>query len=429
MHRTTFSTLLATLLLASTLATREIHAQPAAAAERFDKGGGSRVLWRFTGQARGLRKRPAVAPDGTIYAQDTDATLYALSASGELIWSLDLGDVGNEGPVVVGLDGTVYAPVNPLGPDTQIVALAADGTVRWTFTDSGGQGLIAGPTIGPDGNLYAVTDQGGVGAFSLTPDGAVRWSAAGDPPFAEHGQLGIDIVFGPDRLFVNFDEWSQHPTSLFYGLGLDGDQLFAVGRPLDPAQGVATPQATVVLPVWSASAGKRLGAYDFDGNLLWTAMGPLTNSISAPDVGPDGTIYVVRNLHELHAFGPDGQSLWMIDGAGSLRDPVVSPDGSLIVISGSQEGSGPAFVKAFATDGGALVWEEVIPNENGAGVLPWTRPLFSQDGSLALVGAEPLSNPDENLHFYLYAFDTGLAGLPLFTDGFEAGDVSAWTAP
>jgi hypothetical protein len=35
---------------------------------------------------------------------------------------------------------------------------------------------MAGPTVGADGNIYAVTDGGGLGALSLTPGGQLIWN-------------------------------------------------------------------------------------------------------------------------------------------------------------------------------------------------------------------------------------------------------------
>ncbi len=75
------------------------------------------------------------------------------------------------------MDGTVY-----VASGSTITAIAPDGSIRWAFTDPGnGQGVIAGPTVGPDGNIYVVTDFGGTGAFALSPSGQVVWTNPGIP--------------------------------------------------------------------------------------------------------------------------------------------------------------------------------------------------------------------------------------------------------
>jgi hypothetical protein len=47
-----------------------------------------------------------------------------------------------------------------------------------------GQGVIAGPTVGPDGNVYVISDYGGLGAFALSPAGQLLWSNSGNPTFS-----------------------------------------------------------------------------------------------------------------------------------------------------------------------------------------------------------------------------------------------------
>ncbi|HSM14252.1 MAG TPA: PQQ-binding-like beta-propeller repeat protein [Thermoanaerobaculia bacterium] len=385
------------------------------------------VRWRFTCDSRAIRQRPAVGPDGTVYAQDTDGILYAVSREGALLWLRDLGDQGSEGPVVVGADGTIYAGANPLGPAVEIWALHPDGSVRWVWTEpDGGQGLIAGPGVGPDGHLYAVFDVGGPGAISLdATDGSLRWSHPGSPPFAEFGQLGTEIAFGPDRFFVAFDEVAQSPTSLLYGLDLSGDQLFAVGRPNNNAQPVVGPTGEVVLETWSSSAGIRLGGFGPDGAQLWTAFSSPTNTLTHPDIGPDGSIYVVRNLHELWSLDGNGVTRWMTADPDLLYGPVVSPDGTLILSGGAVLGS-HGFFRAF-DDVGVPLWTEAIPlDPNGGVVIASTRPIFGADGRAAYVAAEPLSNPDADLHCYLYSLVTAELE-ELYSDGFESGDLGAWS--
>src|SRR6185436_16023044 len=95
-------------------------------------------------------------------------TLYAISPQGSILWSKPLSETAY---VDIGPDGTVYA-----GSMNTIYAFTPSGALKWSFTEPpGGQGLMAGPTVGPDGNIYAVSDFGGLGAFSLTPAGVLRW--------------------------------------------------------------------------------------------------------------------------------------------------------------------------------------------------------------------------------------------------------------
>ena len=153
-----------------------------------------RVKWRFQAASDYILQRPAVGADGTIVAHDSSGNVYALQADGSLKWIFKTR-VFAAGPPSIGLDGTVY-----VADSSTITAINPNGSLKWTFTEPpGGQGVIAGPTVGPDGNIYAVTDIGGLGALALSPSGQLLWSNTGDPVMAEQGQLGVEMSFGPSH--------------------------------------------------------------------------------------------------------------------------------------------------------------------------------------------------------------------------------------
>lgn len=386
-----------------------------------------RVRWRFTCDGRFVSHRVGIAPDGTVYAHDNRGTLYALSPEGGLKWLVDLGDEGDEGPTVVGADGTVYVGVNPLGPDAQIVAVDPGGSVRWTFTTTNTQGLLAGPGIGPDGNVYGVMETPGIGAFSLDPDdGSLLWSNEGDPVMNEHGQRGLEVAFGADRFYVAFDERAVHPTSLLFGFSLDGDQLFAVPRPDAEAQPVVGPDGTVYVRTWVSSGGIRLGAHAPDGALQWVAFESPTNVLSDPGVAADGSIYAVRNTNQLWSLRPDSSIRWTVTTDGWIDRPIPSPDGGMVLTSGFQLGDF-GFFRAFDDEGGEL-WDEVLPDDpSGAWLAASAAARFAPSGAHAYVPANPSFNLPDDDHCYVYALDTRTE-LGLFADGFESGDTSAWSA-
>lgn len=273
--------------------------------------------------------RPAVAPDGTVYAQDVRGFVYALDADGRLLWIVNAAGYpsggGGEGPVALAADGTIYVVANPLGPDVQVVALAPDGARLRPLIDTNTQGVIAGPAVGPDGNIYFVTDLGGRGATSFAPDGAFRWSNAGSPTIDEYGQLGEEIPIGPQspggvlQMYVAFDCRNSSATPRLFAFTLDGNQRFAVSTggqsdPLGQRQGqpAVGRDGTIYLSPLITTSGWRLQAFDPEnGAGGWTYGGGGTNLMSEPDVAPDGTIYVTRNVTELHAVTPAGAQRWM----------------------------------------------------------------------------------------------------------------------
>src|SRR5262249_19455882 len=126
-----------------------------------------RANWRFRMDGPYASARPVIAADGTVYAIDVFSHVYALAPDGGLKWLVSgAGDKG----VAVGGDGTVY-----VASEDFIKAFNPDGTAKWTFVQNPRAFICLGVSVGPDGNVYSVGTQG-MGVFSLTPQGALRWT-------------------------------------------------------------------------------------------------------------------------------------------------------------------------------------------------------------------------------------------------------------
>jgi len=257
-----------------------------------------RVKWRFQVDAQigYLLQRPAVGPDGTVVAHDPAGNVYALTPDGGLKWIFRTQGFA-AGPPSIGTDGTVYVAAS-----NTIYAISSDGALKWSFTEpAGGQGVIVGPTVGPDGNIYAVTDIGGVGALALSPKGNLLWNNVGSPTLDENGQTGAEVAFGrsqpggpADRLFVGVD------------------------------RGVPT--------------GGVLRAFTFGGTQSWAiAAGGVDNggmqAQRQPVVGPDGTVFMTAwstfrdpcNGSCLYAFDPaSGATRWISNHYGHRQEYIHS---------------------------------------------------------------------------------------------------------
>lgn len=97
------------------------------------------IIWSVNLANTPSTAAPRVAPNGTIYIHSDD--LYAISPTGQIIWTKDSSDPK---AVDIGPDGTVYS-----GSGGTIFAYTPTGQLVWTFTEPpGGQGLMAGPTVG-----------------------------------------------------------------------------------------------------------------------------------------------------------------------------------------------------------------------------------------------------------------------------------------
>jgi outer membrane protein assembly factor BamB len=399
--------------------------------------GDGTVAWRFRMNATYAAQRGSVASDGTVYFQDISGVLYAFSPAGQLLWTYNTGGQA-EGPIAIGGDGTIYVSGNPVGADVQIHAVNPDGTNRWTFTDPGvTQGIIAGPALGPDGNLYAVTEFSGLGALSISAaDGQLRWSNPGNPAFVEHGQTGAEITFGSqtpggavDQFFVAFDmSGSASPTGLLYGFSLNGSQdvTFSVGGDANvgqfqPAAGAA--QGAVYVSSLQSNQGYRLRAFNADsGSALWTYPsddGPPTNTLTQPTVGPDGTIYVMCNLGQIHAVNPNGSNRWTHStNLMFLNAPIADPTNRVVVAPGRITFGEPGFVRGLDPSNGQMLWHVSLPDDSGVRMIPFSRPWFSADGRRAYITT---TLPGSSAGGFLYAIDLAPPAVPGDVD--DDGDV------
>ncbi|MCA1631566.1 MAG: carboxypeptidase regulatory-like domain-containing protein, partial [Acidobacteria bacterium] len=226
-----------------------------------------RIRWRFTVAGDYVLHRSGVGPDGTVYLNDVNGRLYALSPDGGLKWVFKAGFVGYVGPVTVGADGTVYVaglvprdPATPCQSNTivnvdGVFAINPDGTQKWLF-DKTCQGIIAGPNVGPDGKIYAVSDALGIGAFALNPDGSLAYAV---DRFGEHGPLGEEIVFGPTAPGLPpTQQYFQFDNGSLFGYTLQGQRVFSYPtvKGGQPAAGLRTGSVyTVGFPI---GAGYRL---------------------------------------------------------------------------------------------------------------------------------------------------------------------------
>lgn len=324
--------------------------------------------------------QPRVAPDGTVYLV-TDS-LYAISPAGEILWAA----AGRQSYVDVGPDGTVYTAASGT-----IYAYHPDGTERWRFTDTEGFGITTGPTVGPDGNLYAVFIQGGLGVFSLTPDGDFRWNV---PGFLTDGGTGMGrVAFGPDNLYYADEalwpvEGCTAPYTGMVSITLDGDlewcrSITGVEEPPIGVQSTLDGRAVVIRRAVPAAG---VYVYTPDGSLDWAYTEPSPTIVV---VGPDDNLYAWFGT-TLISLTADGEERW------SEAQPInnfpwraeVAPDTSAVV-AGSVYGFGEngIIVAADPADGSTLWSLPVTGPSAGAGA----PAAFSPDGAVVYVSVNTLS--------------------------------------
>ncbi len=341
-----------------------------------------RVRWRFRGDALYSVTRPALGPDGTIYAVDVNDTLYALAPNGALKWLVvGAGDKG----VDVLPDGSVVT-----GTESFIRAYRPDGTLRWSFEQNPRAFILLGPNVGPDGNVYAVATQG-MGILSLTSGGDLRWTAPESymRPIVTYQEL----VFGRDgsELQLYF-----HANDHFKGVRCsNGNTRFSIpGGQSQPAVG---PDGTIY-------AG-GLARYSPDGTLLSTWVPFPNNGSNGHDVGSNGRVFFAYNSGWLISLTPNLTPIWNIIPGNITEKPMVDPH-SRVVVSGGAAGYGMSgYLQAHNTQDGRLLWRVALPEEIGNFLVIGGRPRFTPDGRVVYFPVKMFGPNPEDVYWYIYALD------------------------
>lgn len=368
-----------------------------------------RVKWRFKLQGDYSLHSPGVAPDGTIYVSLPEGKLYAVTPAGTQKWIFQAGLGGAVyGPVSVATDGTIYVAglvQNPGGSGATgaVFALNPDGTLKWKFSATG-NALIAGPNLGPDGNIYAVAEFPGIGLFSLTPTGQLRFKTGS---FGEYGALGQEIAFGSGQLYFAFDMVGMGSPGSLFGYTLAGAKRFQATNGADNAQAAVGPNGNVVLETFPTGTGLSLTSYTPSGSVAWSYYKFPGNTEEHPDVGPDNTAYTVRNLGTLLALDPSGHEKWKFVDTTIMFAPRVRLQNDLVFMGGRITYGAPGYFQAVSATGTPL-WRVALPDEPGfppyGQLVPMTRPVFSPDGNTGY-GVTDVAGDGANPYCFLYAID------------------------
>src|SRR6185295_17116716 len=173
--------------------------------------------------------------------------------------------------------------------------------------------------------------------------------------------------------------------------------------------GTLVPPQVAVAPNGTISLG--VAAYNpSNGSVQWSAYSALgSGSNLAPDVGPDGRVYVTALYQSALAAlnGQNGAVLWRVPGVSFEQGPVVSPLNDVVVIGGRDNYGLPGYFKAFST-GGQFLWQINLPGQPYPGMFefPDQRGRFSPDGATVYMGTSISGEPPDNLHCFLYALQT-----------------------
>ena len=369
---------------------------PLNVAERPPANG--RVNWRFRMDGPYSMVRPVFGLDGTIYAIDAFEHLYALAPDGGLKWVVNTaGDKG----VAVGPDGTVY-----VASENHIKAFNPDGSSKWTFVQKPRAFICLGVSVGPDGNIYSVGVEG-LGVFSLTPAGELRWAV---PELYSRRIVDYaEIVFGPNG---NNQQLYFGANAHTRALRLDSTSVFTLNGSFQPAVGP------------DGSVHSALAAYSPNGTLLWNFVSPYPyNTFSAPEVGSDGVHYFTQNLIELFALNAGGSVSWHVTLKNVVGGPVVDPVSSVLVLGGANTLNYPGTIQAINAANGKDLWSLTLPAEDPTAFNPSlgiygynqgvsTRGRFSPDGQTVYFMTFTATGDNHTSRSFVYSINAGGSTLP-----------------
>jgi outer membrane protein assembly factor BamB len=342
--------------------------------------------WRFGGaSAQYSVWRPAIGPDGTIYASALDSNLYALNKDGSVKWTYSLGvPPGGNNDYMPGVDpdtGTIYSDVF----GDKLVAINPDGSFKWDFyMDSD---VDSTPVVGPDGTIYFGTDGTAFALFALNPNGTEKWNfptgwevdnvpalnsdasvvyfVATDPDTLNNNAIlyAVNTADGSFRwqfpLLAENNELTSSPTVDTKGTADPNDDVIYVGDD-DWYVYALKPAARLLDPTPAAPFPLGAGEWRFRTN------GEIESSAA---VDPnDGTVYIGSDDGNVWAINPNGTEKWRFPtGAQVESTPIIDVDRTIYI--GSTDGN----VYAINPDG-TQKW--FFPTGGG---VP-SSPALGQDG-------------------------------------------------
>ena len=338
-----------------------------------------RVNWRLRLAGSYSIVRPARGPDGTLYVIDVNFHLYAVAPDGGLKWVAR--GAGNKG-LAVGTDGTIYT-----GSESDVTAFNPDGSVKWVFVQEPRAFILIGPSVGPDGNIYGVGTSG-MGVFSLTPAGSLRWTNPEEyrRPIVDYGEITFGPNDGEDQLYFYAND---HVRAVRLSDGASVFTLSVHGKPVpSPLDG----SVHIMNSAWSP-----------DGELLWTFTFPNFTSPSIASLAADGTHYMVNSSHTLYALEPNGSERWHVALGTSVGAPNLDPTNTLVVLTRNGPLNEPGFIQAREIDDQEEAWRVVLPAEETAVFNPWT----GDNGFQQFVDTDARFDADGSTVYFVTAIATG----------------------
>ena len=249
-----------------------------------------RLAWSTQTTAALTNFGPAVGPDGTIYVvgtegvpgSDLQGTLTAVAPNGATRWQVPFGVAEPFGPPAVGANGTVYVVVATMTGQV-LDAFTPQGSVAWSASLNGSMpsndAVYGAPVVvGDDGTVYAPC---AVGVCTFTPDGQPVATFGGTP------MSGIALAPAAGLAYAAFD------STFVTAFAADGGTAwtFTSATPDGYEKSVVLTDGRGSAYVFNGGYGSTptLTTLAADGGLLWTT----DDTCLAMDA--DGTLYCISS--------------------------------------------------------------------------------------------------------------------------------------
>lgn len=357
--------------------------------------GNGRVQWMFKCADQFIFGKPAVGPDGTVYTMGNFGHLYALTPDGGLKWILR-PRYGVHGSVSVDQTGRVF-----LG-GSGVQAVSPDGQELWHYPLT--TPLIAGPDVGPDGNIYAVDNS----RWSANVQGMVVLDRDGNlvnksGKFYERGagDLATPVIFdGVNAYFSSGGTLAngENPgmTAIRQGGGI---------RWVNPnGLLIPAPMPNGGIVSFGTSTVDR---FDAAGSLMWSrslwdfgGYQPIRNLVTTP-FGQSYWLGLNQKLNGLSASGTTIVSVSLGEMASNLTS---SPDGTLLALQTQPNFGVPAHLRGYSPNGQLLWQSENLPLEAGTTISVYNGMTFSADSTQIFAGSSGPYTAQNVAHCYLFGF-------------------------
>ena len=376
--------------------------------------------WRVELPGVSAVNRPAIGPAGEIAMQSTQ--IVVVEPDGSERWRRTVPVFSPNSICDFDDQGRLFA--NSVGG---VRAFAPDGSDLWTLPAPGGAHQAhAGPTVGPDGNVYFCDIfNGGFGFASVTPGGQLRWNTPGFGDI-DSDRPRVEVAFSGGSALISAPVLPDNCGGNCLGSGLmsftfEGQEEWT-RQTTTPIQPTVRPDGAIFLPLLPADVDLVDPADGSGTSIDFGSRSPVSRAVA---VAPDGTGYTVANYSRLMEIDHDGTVTELAFLGAVMGTPAVSPDGSMVVV-GTAESllPSPNAVTAIDTQTGGVLWSIPLPQENGWQLTATGWPRFSDDGSSVYVGV----NAGDRSYLYAVTIEGG-SGCPadLTGDGvLDLADVQAF---